>query len=41
MTTDGQRSVEFFFDFVSPASYLAYVQLPKIAAETGDRKSVV
>ena len=27
------RSVEFFFDFGSPASYLAYTQLPKIAAE--------
>jgi 2-hydroxychromene-2-carboxylate isomerase len=35
MATDDKRKVEFFFDFVSPASYLAYVQLPKIAAETG------
>ncbi len=26
------RSVEFYFDFGSPASYLAYTQLPKIAA---------
>ncbi|MFZ2652188.1 MAG: 2-hydroxychromene-2-carboxylate isomerase [Burkholderiaceae bacterium] len=29
------RSVEFFFDFGSPASYLAFTQLPKIAAECG------
>ncbi len=27
------RSVEFFFDFGSPASYLAYTQLPTIAAQ--------
>ena len=27
------RSVEFFFDFGSPASYLAYTQLPRIAAQ--------
>jgi 2-hydroxychromene-2-carboxylate isomerase len=26
------KSVEFFFDFGSPASYLAWTQLPKIAA---------
>src|SRR5258708_25170442 len=26
------RSVEFFFDFASATSYLAYTQLPKIAA---------
>ena len=26
------RQVEFFFDFGSPAAYLAYTQLPKIAA---------
>jgi len=26
------RKVEFFFDFGSPATYLAYTQLPKIAA---------
>jgi 2-hydroxychromene-2-carboxylate isomerase len=26
------RSVEFFFDFGSPTSYLAYKQLPKLAA---------
>ncbi|MCP4756536.1 MAG: 2-hydroxychromene-2-carboxylate isomerase [Proteobacteria bacterium] len=29
------KQVEFFFDFGSPASYLAYLQLPKIAAKTG------
>ncbi|WP_137818725.1 2-hydroxychromene-2-carboxylate isomerase [Pseudomonas sp. 2FG] len=29
------RSVEFFFDFGSPATYLAWTQLPKIAAEAG------
>ena len=31
------REVEFFFDFGSPASYLAYTQLPKIAADSGAR----
>ena len=29
------KSVEFYFDFGSPTSYLAYTQLPKICAETG------
>ena len=29
------KSVEFFFDFGSPATYLAWTQLPKIAAEAG------
>lgn len=29
------KTVECFFDFGSPASYLAWTQLPKIAAETG------
>jgi 2-hydroxychromene-2-carboxylate isomerase len=29
------RSVEFFFDFGSPASYLAWTQLPAICAEAG------
>lgn len=29
------QQIEFFFDFGSPTSYLAYTQLPKIAAETG------
>ncbi len=27
------KTVEFFFDFGSPTSYLAYTQLPKIAAD--------
>lgn len=30
-----QKQVEFFFDFGSPTAYLAYTQLPKIAAATG------
>jgi 2-hydroxychromene-2-carboxylate isomerase len=29
------RTIEFYFDFPSPYSYLAYTQLPKIAAEHG------
>ena len=29
------KSVEFFFDFGSPASYLAYTQIGKIAARVG------
>ncbi|MBB4862857.1 2-hydroxychromene-2-carboxylate isomerase [Pseudomonas nitritireducens] len=29
------KSVEFYFDFGSPASYLAYTQLPAICAEAG------
>lgn len=29
------KTVEFFFDFGSPTTYLAYTQLPKIAAECG------
>ena len=29
------KSVEYFFDFGSPTSYLAWTQLPKIAAGTG------
>jgi 2-hydroxychromene-2-carboxylate isomerase len=29
------KTIEFFFDFGSPTSYLAYTQLPKIAAERG------
>jgi len=28
------KSVEFFFDIVSPASYLAWTQLPKLLSET-------
>jgi 2-hydroxychromene-2-carboxylate isomerase len=29
------RKIEFFFDIVSPASYLAWTQMPRLAAETG------
>ena len=29
------RTVEYFFDVGSPTAYLAWTQLPKIAAETG------
>lgn len=29
------KTVEFFFDFGSPASYLAYTQLPQIAGQRG------
>jgi len=29
------RAVEFFFDFGSPATYLAWTQLPQICADTG------
>ena len=29
------RPLEFYFDFVSVASYLAWTQMPRIAAETG------
>jgi 2-hydroxychromene-2-carboxylate isomerase len=29
------KTVEFFFDFGSPTSYLAWTQLPKLAAEAG------
>ena len=35
MSTMAERTVEFFFDVGSPTSYLAWRQLPKIAAETG------
>ena len=35
MSTMAERRVEFFFDVGSPTSYLAWRQLPKIAAETG------
>jgi len=30
-----QRSVEFYFDFGSPAAYLAWTQLPTICRDTG------
>ena len=29
------KTLEYYFDFGSPAAYLAHTQLPKIAAETG------
>ena len=29
------KIVDFYFDFGSPAAYLAHTQIPKIAAETG------
>ena len=29
------KTLEFFFDFGSPTSYLAYTQLPRLAAEAG------
>ena len=30
-----QKTVDFYFDFGSPAAYLAWTQLPKICKETG------
>ena len=30
-----KNQVEFYFDIVSPASYLAWTQMPKLAEETG------
>jgi 2-hydroxychromene-2-carboxylate isomerase len=33
--SDAKRTVEYFFDVGSPTSYLAWTQLPKIAAEAG------
>jgi 2-hydroxychromene-2-carboxylate isomerase len=33
--TNNTRRVEYFFDFGSPTSYLAWTQLPKIAAAVG------
>ena len=33
--SDTKRTVEYFFDVGSPTAYLAWTQLPKIAAETG------
>jgi 2-hydroxychromene-2-carboxylate isomerase len=35
MSAPAKKQVEFFFDFGSPTAYLAYTQLPKIAAEHG------
>ena len=31
------RTVEFFFDFGSPTTYLAHTQLPRLARESGAR----
>jgi 2-hydroxychromene-2-carboxylate isomerase len=36
-TTMSDKTLEFHFDFGSPTSYLAYTQVPRIAAETGTR----
>lgn len=33
------KTVDFYFDFGSPAAYLAWTQLPKIRAETGAQLS--
>ena len=33
MVNHMDKTIEFFFDFGSPTSYLAYTQLPKIAAD--------
>jgi 2-hydroxychromene-2-carboxylate isomerase len=35
MVNHMNKTIEFFFDFGSPTSYLAYTQLPKIAADVG------
>ena len=35
MSPGAKKQVEFFFDFGSPTAYLAYTQLPKLAAECG------
>jgi 2-hydroxychromene-2-carboxylate isomerase len=37
MTVMTTRSVDFYFDFGSPASYLAATQLPQLCADTGAR----
>lgn len=29
------KTLEFYFDYVSPAAYLAWTQLPRLAAATG------
>jgi 2-hydroxychromene-2-carboxylate isomerase len=31
------RTIEFFFDFGSPTTYLAHTQMPRLAADTGAR----
>lgn len=33
--TASMKTIEFYFDFGSPAAYLAATQLPKLAADTG------
>jgi 2-hydroxychromene-2-carboxylate isomerase len=35
------KTIEFFFDFGSPTTYLAHTQLPRIAAEAGARLEYV
>ena len=35
------KTIEFLFDFGSPTTYLAYTQLPRLAAETGARIAYV
>ena len=35
VSTMSKRTIEYFFDVGSPTSYLAWTQLPKVAAETG------
>ena len=33
------KSFEFWFDFGSPAAYLAWTQIPAIEASTGDSRA--
>ncbi|MFJ7796458.1 2-hydroxychromene-2-carboxylate isomerase [Pseudomonas sp. NPDC096950] len=35
------KTVEFYFDLGSPATYLAYTQLPKICAQTGSQLTYI
>jgi 2-hydroxychromene-2-carboxylate isomerase len=35
------RTIEFFFDFGSPTTYLAHTQMPRVAADTGARVTYV
>lgn len=35
MSTSANKTIEFYFDFSSPYSYLAATQLPELAARTG------
>jgi 2-hydroxychromene-2-carboxylate isomerase len=41
MPNTSAKTIEFFFDFGSPTTYLAHTQLPRIAAETGARVEYV